>query len=57
MLRLSDDSLTDIIEIMVDNDYCPNGPQVDGCPVDDVGLVLLCERCWESFFEEYGEKK
>lgn len=50
---ISDESFTDIIDSFIDNEYCPDGKQVDGCPVNEIGVPLSCDECWELWFSDY----
>lgn len=52
---VSEDDLYDVIEEMEEHDYCPNGPQVSGCPLDETtGMVMSCSECWLTWFEDNG---
>lgn len=53
---IKDRDLEEIIDELIENDYCPFGKQVTGCPLDNNGEVPTCETCWDNYFFSKGVK-
>lgn len=49
----SDDSVTEMIEALVDNEYCPYGKQEAGCPLGSDGEPMFCEECWGEWVADF----
>lgn len=47
----------DIIDAIVENEYCPEGKLTDGCPLGDDGEPIGCEQCWGEWFSRMGMKE